>query len=150
VTNYLHIEGGNYGGAAGFIGDFELSDSSFHFQNGTQTLLTGITGWLVGYNDGNSDPNSPQPWVQVGGTTIADIGVNGVGPWGFRGGISASAHWIWPDDPQSLPNGNFCQNCTVDFSAAMIPATGVPEPAMWLPLGVVLAGLLTRLVQGRS
>lgn len=121
VTNYLHIEAINYGGPNGFIGDFHLSDSNFSFGNSTQTLLTGPANWLGGYNDDNSQV-VPQPWVQVFGGNN-DLGINGVGPWGFRNGIDANAHWIWPNDNQS----SGCEFCTVDFSTP-IYATGVPEP----------------------
>ena len=131
VTNYLHIEAINYGGPNGFIGDFHLSDSNFYFGNSTQTLLTGTDNWFGGYNNDNSSV-VPQPWVQVfGGNT--DLGVNGVGPWGFRNGIDGNAHWIWPNDNQS----SGCGFCTVDFSTPIYAA--VPEPGS---LGLIASGFL--------
>lgn len=63
TTYYLHVEGIDYGGPNGLLGEFTLSDNSFQFANGTQTLLTDTTNWRGIYNDDNSDPTLVQPWV---------------------------------------------------------------------------------------
>ncbi|MFZ0706449.1 MAG: PEP-CTERM sorting domain-containing protein [Candidatus Korobacteraceae bacterium] len=131
VTNYLHVEAINYGLENGLIGDFHLSDSGFYFGNSTQTLLTGMANWFGGYNDDNSQV-VPQPWVPVSGG-VADLGINGVGPWGFRNGIDPNAHWIWPSDNQS----SGCQYCTVDFSTPIY--SNVPEPGTF---GLIASGVL--------
>src|ERR1035437_10674987 len=44
VTNDIHLVADNQGGPGGFLGDFSVSDTSFQFVNGTQSLLTN-TGW---------------------------------------------------------------------------------------------------------
>ena len=62
VTNYLQVEVINYGLQGGFIGDFTLSDTGFHFANGTQSLSTDTTDWAGIYNNSNSSV-APQPWV---------------------------------------------------------------------------------------
>lgn len=135
-TYYLQIEAINYGGPGAFIGQFTLNDSGFQFANGTQALLTDTTHWLAIYNDSNSDPSASQSWVTpTGGVTSA--GTNGVGPWGTRSGIGASADWI-----DAASNGlSSCQYCTVDFSTPITsnsPGSGVPEPGT---LGLFVAAL---------
>ena len=146
VTNYLQIEVINYGLQGGFIGDFTLSDTGFHFANGTQSISTETADWSGIYNSSNSTV-AVQPWVQpTGGTT--SFGANGVSPWGTRPGISAGANWIWPNDANSLPGGSACGNCTVDLSLAILPASSsVPEPGSLLIFGsgvLALAGVLRR------
>ncbi len=125
-TYYLQIEGINYGGPGAIIGQFTLSDSNFEFANLTQTLLTEPSDWSASYNDSNSNPNSQQTWVAPTGT-VTSQGANGVGPWGTRSGISGSADWI-----DGTTNGlSACGNCTVDFSAVIMPESGsasAPEP----------------------
>jgi hypothetical protein len=134
VTNYLQIEVINYGLQGGFIGDFTLSDTGFHFANGTQSLSTDTTNWSGIYNSGNSTVVA-QPWVQPTAGVVS-FGANGVSPWGMRPGISAGADWIWPNDANSLPGGNACANCTVDLSTVITPGmTVTPEPASLLIFG---------------
>ena len=72
------------GPPSAFIGDFTLSSTNFWFANMTQSLVTNATDWTVSPTGFNVSPGTP-----------ADFGANGVGPWGTRPGISASAHWIW-------------------------------------------------------
>lgn len=123
-TYFIQIEGINYGGPGAVIGDFTLSDAGFHFANGTQNLVTETTDWSAIFNDSNSDPSTPQPWVTPTGAVISE-GFNGVGPWGFRSGIGPAAEWI-----DGATNGlSICSSCTVDFSAVITPNSGaVPEP----------------------
>ena len=157
VTNYLQIEVINYGEWGGLLGQFNLSDNSFQFANGSQTLLTNTADWAGIYNSGyfsdnfssspgsSCDPSvgsygctvSAQSWVPpTGGVT--GFGLNSVSPWGTVSGISSGTNWIWPTDSNSLPGGpdyyGACPLCTVDFSTTI---TGVPEP-----------GTLTLLVGG--
>ncbi len=87
VTNYLLVLGYNSGGPGSFIGDFTLNTTNFHFANGTQFLVTNPTDWFVSATDYNVGPN-----------VATSYGFNGVGPWGYRGGIDASAQWIWTTD----------------------------------------------------
>jgi len=146
VPNYLQIEVINYGLQGGFIGDFTLSDTSFLFANGMQSISTQTTDWSGIYNNSNNTVVA-QPWVMpTGGTT--SFGANGVAPWGTRPGISAGADWIWANDANSLPGGSACANCTVDLMLAILPAaTSVPEPSSLLIFGsgvLALAGVLRR------
>jgi hypothetical protein len=138
VTNYLQVEVINYGLQGGFIGDFSLSDAGFHFANGAQSLSTDTTNWAGIYNSSNSSV-AVQPWVMPTGGVVS-FGANGVSPWGTRPGIASSTVWIWPNDASSLPGGNACANCTVDFSIAISPAA-VPEPGSLIIFGSGLVAL---------
>ena len=143
VTYYLHVEAINYGGAAGFIGQFDLSGTGFQFANGTQDLLTDTTDWRGIYNNG-SGAVTAQPWVEPTGG-VASLGANGIGPWGTRPGISGNADWIWPSDADSMPGGGLCGNCTVDFSTPIETVSGAPEPpSMWLMGTALLASCFLR------
>jgi len=144
VTNYLQFESINYGGPAGFIGDFTLSDAGFHFANGTQSVSTDTTNWAGIYNSSNSTV-AVQPWVVPTGGVVS-FGANGVSPWGTRPGINSSTVWIWPNDANSLPSGSACQFCTVDFSIAISPASSaVPEPGTLIMFGAGLSALAVSL-----
>lgn len=136
MTNYLQVEVINYGLQGGFIGNFSLSDTGFHFANGTQSLSTDTTNWAGIYNNSNSSVTA-QPWVMPTAGVVS-FGANGVAPWGTRPGISSGALWIWPNDANSLPGGSACQFCTVDLSTAISPATTIPEPGTLVIFGSAL------------
>lgn len=135
VTNYIHVAAKDvYYVISAFIGDFSLSDNSFEFVNGTQNLLTNTADWGVSAS-GFGGPYS----------TPISHGTNGVGPWGFRPGISGSANWIW--------HNNQCLGCTVYFSTAINPVTApVPEPETYAMLlaGLGLMGFVARRQKGKT
>lgn len=136
-TYYLNIEAYDGGQPGGFIGTFTLSDTDFHFANGSQTLDTEATDWTGVFNAGGT--NSPQPWVTPD-EGVAVIGGNGASPWGDRSGIDSNADWIWPNDPTSLPDGTACGGCVVDLQAVILPATGaIPEP---VTTGILLSSII--------
>lgn len=145
-TYYLQIEAINYGGPGAIIGDFSLSDTGFQFANGTQHLLTNTANWLAIYNDSNKSPSTQQPWVTPTGGVTSE-GLNGVGPWGTRSGISGSAEWI-----DGTTNGlSACLNCTVDFSTVIIAnRASAPEPATFGYLASVLACLAVTRMRRKS
>jgi hypothetical protein len=123
VTNYIHVVAHGAGGIEAFIGDYTLSDASFQFANGTQHLLTNTVDWGFNYT-GFGTPYS---------TPVSD-GTNGVGPWGTRPNIDASAQWL-----------DFCSGCTAFFSSPISPVqSGVPEPATFGLLGAGAALLYWR------
>jgi hypothetical protein len=121
-TQYLHVYGFDQGGPAGFIGDFSLSDTNFHFANGTQSLSTNTTDWFVSVTGFGA------------GTNLAtDYGPNdGLGPtWTVVPGILANARWIWSQDHE---------NEDIVYISTPIYSSAVPLPPAVLLLG---SGLLT-------
>lgn len=147
---FLNIEAYNAPGGGlnpgALLGTFSLSDASFQFANGLQTLQTGATGWTGGYNASGS---LPQSWSQPTGSVVA-LGGNGTGPWGNIAGIGSTAQWIWPSDAQSSPStptayGGECQDCVVDFQTQIqfgqAAPSSVPEPASMAIFAVALGGL---------
>jgi len=87
VTNYLQVYGINSGGPGAFIGSFTLSDTGFHFANGTQSLDTNTTDWFLSATNYNTAPN-----------IVTFYAINGGGPWGFHPSIDSAAQWIWSSD----------------------------------------------------
>ena len=83
---YLHVKAADSGGAAGFLGDFELSGSNHTFSNGLATLNTNTTDWVV----------SKTGWSNY--VPASSYGVNGVSLWGNRPAVDSSAEWIWSSD----------------------------------------------------
>lgn len=158
-TNYLQIEAINYGLWGGFIGDFSLSGSGFRFANGSQSLVTNTANWLGIYNDSNSDPSTPQAWVEPTGSVVSQGPLVSY-PWdvvcpGCNTGIDPSADWIWPSNAfwpgkYGDPTYGACQYCTVDLSTAITPVAA-PEPATLPLLATGLAGfILVRRRRNRS
>jgi hypothetical protein len=121
-TQYLHVFGFDQGGPAGFIGDFSLSDTNFYFANGTQSLLTNTTDWVV------SATGFGPPTVVP---TYFGLNNGGNGTWSIVSGIVTNASWIWTADN----NGNDSA-----YFSTPIYSTSVPLPPAVLLLG---SGLLT-------
>jgi MSHA biogenesis protein MshQ len=99
---YLHIKAEDTGGAAGFLGDFEITGTEHTFSNGLTTLTTNTTDWTVstiGWNNYQT-PNS--------------YGSNGSAPWGTRSSIDANAEWIWSSN-------NNDDNATYFSTHIMVP-----------------------------
>jgi len=106
-TYYIHVKGVDWWSYEGFLGEFNLSDSQFQFENGAQSLVTNPNYWRVSN-------------ISFGGpyTTPVSRGYNGVSPWGVFPGISASAQWIWhPSDP----GGYYSAGSTAYFSTTIYP-----------------------------
>ncbi len=85
-TYYLHVFAQDFGLPAAMIGSFSLDSTDATFANGTQTLLTNTTDWQCNTTGWGTAFHAP-----------VDLGVNGVGPWGFKTGIDQNAHWIWDE-----------------------------------------------------
>jgi hypothetical protein len=104
---YLHIKATDTGGKAGFLGDFELTDTSHRFSNGLTTLNTNTVNWSV----------STTEWSNY--ISATSYGTNGIGPWGARSGVNSSAQWIWSSDNSA--------DDTAYFSTKIVAALPVLE-----------------------
>jgi hypothetical protein len=119
TTNYIHVVAWDlYKVIAAFEGDFSLSDSSCHFANGTQSLVTDGAHWNISNDGFGQNYYTPD-----------EIAVNGSGIWGdIVGGpiegISGNACWIWSNGGEDLT--------TRYFSTSIC----VPEPATLSLLGL--------------
>lgn len=127
VTNYIHVYGYDIGQyIASFIGDFNLSDTSFKFANGSQYLVTDTANWQV-YSGG------------FGGTpgVVTSQGANGVGPWFPLPSIGSNAEWIWTHNGAWTDSPRY-------FSTAVNPVVPVPSTALLLGPALVALGLWRR------
>ncbi len=110
VTNYLHVKADDWGVIAGFIGGYSLSNSDFHFSNGTQNLTTNAEDWKVSKTGFGSNYETPTA-----------IGKNGVSPWGSFATIPGNAAWIWTNSGMDT--------YTTRYFSAPVFAGALPEPA---------------------
>ncbi len=117
-----------YGPPTSFLGTFSLSDSEFAFANGTQSLTTNTTDWTVSQGIGS--------WTYPTGAPVS-LGINGVAPWGYQGGQSSSATWLWTST-------DFSTATTSWFSTKISPASPIPEPSTALLVGLGLVGVGVR------
>jgi hypothetical protein len=120
-TYYLQIAAIDQGPPAMFIGQFSLTgDAGSMFSNGTASLLSGVSDWVVS-NTG------------FGVNTVAplDLGPNGTGPWGHVAGVDDAAHFVWAPTFTSA----------VYFSSVI---TVVPSPAGAAAIGIGVLALARR------
>jgi hypothetical protein len=113
VTNYLHVKADDWGVISGFLGGYQLSNSDFHFANGTQALTTNTTDWNVSRTGFGSNYETP-----------TSAGNNGVGPWGTFSMIPSNAAWIWTNHGNDINTTRYFS--TPIFSNSSIAE--VPEP----------------------
>jgi hypothetical protein len=111
-TYYLQVQAVDHAAPAMFIGQFDLVGGSATFSNGTTSLVSNTTDWVVS-NTG----------FGVGAVAPLDLGANGSGPWGNFGAISPAARFLWA--PTYTP--------TVYFTTVI---TVVPTPAGAAALGL--------------
>ena len=137
-TYYLQIEAVNYGGPGAFLGQFSLSGGGFQFSNGTQSLLTETADWSAIYNNTNSNPDSPQPWVAPTASAV-NIGPNGMAPWGNITAVSVNSVWIdaATNGLDSCRSGDCYGRFFDDDHSRPVPASA-PEPGT---VGLLFGGL---------
>lgn len=135
-TYYLQIEAINIGGAGGFASSSTLSDPSFAFGNGTQSLDTSAAGvgyWSAAYGGTTDGSTAQQAWVIPTESALEETNV-------------PFSNVIWANDANSSPGGSDwngqCTNCYVTFSATIESATPEPSTAMLIfPAALGLYGL---------
>jgi hypothetical protein len=81
-TYYLHVIAQDFGRPEMFIGHFTITGDGV-FANGTQTLVTNDTDWVVSTSNPGVDTTAP-----------IIIGPNGSGPWGSYSNMPG-ASFIW-------------------------------------------------------
>jgi hypothetical protein len=136
VKQYLNIEAVDWGGGAGLIGTFSLSDDDFHFANGSQTLITSIADWKVSASGFDG--------VYAETVTVCNFLPDAHG-WHVL--ESTDAKWIWTNYGGDI--GNWVVGEPYDdttglqryFSTEIGPAPSVPEPASLLLALPGLAGV---------
>ena len=126
VTNYLHVLARDQGEIFMFEGSFSLSDSNFHFANGTQSLLTNTINWSSDLYSGT--------WSAPSGTPVSYC-TNPFccTPWG-NGNMTVGAQYIWTSGGGSFSAAEFSTPIFASLS-------DVPEPATWAMTIVGFAGL---------
>jgi hypothetical protein len=125
TTNYLQVDVPNGFAYVGLIGSFTLSDSSFQFANGGQSLNTDTTDWTYLYTG----------FGVAGGMTPTDWGLNGNPLWSVHlPDIAPGAEWI--GDPNLNRLGDL-------YFTTEITSTS-PEPGSigFLGAGLVALGLM--------
>ncbi len=123
VTNYLNIAARDaFGAPSMFIGQAELSDALFSFNDGTQFAVT------------EAGPNGTASLAGFGGApaAIIELGANGTGPWGFNAGIDANAQRIWTAGAVS------------DVRYFQVQLNPVPEPGLMAAAALGGLALLRR------
>ncbi len=157
-TYYINIIADNHGGPgyAGGNPDALLGQLSvtgnYQFAGGSQTLVTGASGWTASANDSGEQlyaapdygslvagfplPPSSLSWTAPTGTPVV-LGVNGGSNiWdsvngGPVGGISTNAYWIWsPTDPSGEA-----------FFQTSVTMSAIPELSTWAMMLAGFAGL---------
>lgn len=104
-TYYLHVRAQDQGRPEMFIGNFSLTGDAT-FANGTQSLLTGLDGWVVSTSG-----------FGVNTTSVSVLGPNGGSPWGQFAAMGA-AEFIWaPTYDQGVAY------FTAQFTVVPAPAT---------------------------
>lgn len=121
---FLHVEGIDFSGFEGFLGNFSLDSPDHLFSNSTAQLLTNTIDWSV----------STTGWANYSNTS--SYGDNTAYPWYANTrpaiDVTSAAEWIWSEDENAKH---------VYFSTAI---TAVPAPSTMIILGLALIGLASR------
>lgn len=126
-TTYLHVKARDFGGIAGFLGNFSLNENtSFVFQNGTKYLTTNVVDWKVSRTGFGLAYETPTLSTGLGSTGLND-GLLG-SSWGIISGIDTQAGWIWTNNGMDLG--------TTRYFSTRITTTPEPVSATLFLLGV--------------